>query len=116
MKYFKLILLCLISVCVIGGAALFFLKLGPFKQTLVSTKFVIKGMTCQSCVVKVQKKLAGLKGFKRCDINLKTGTAEVEFIEERLNKDKIIDEVKTLDYQVGPYSRLKLEGYQINFN
>lgn len=54
-------------------------KLG-FEVPRQSTTFAIEGMTCASCVSRVEKKLASLEGVHEVDVNLVTKQVLVDYI------------------------------------
>ena len=42
-------------------------------------KFIVKGMSCASCVAHVEKACMGVEGVKSCNVSLLTNSMEVEF-------------------------------------
>ncbi len=54
-------------------------KLG-FEVPRQSTTFAVEGMTCASCVSRVEKKLASLEGVHEVDVNLVTKQVLVDYI------------------------------------
>jgi Cu+-exporting ATPase len=51
-----------------------------FKVPRVRTVFPVEGMTCASCVSRVENKLRGLEGVMKVEVNLATERAAVEYI------------------------------------
>ena len=63
----------------------------------MTKKFKIKGMSCNHCVMAVQKNLAklNLKSFK-----VTIGSAIVDFDENKITEKKIIESVEEAGYKV----------------
>ena len=59
--------------------------------------FEIDGMSCNHCVMAVQKSLANLN-LQKADV--KIGSAYVEFNEKLVEESKIIDAIKNAGYTV----------------
>jgi copper chaperone len=59
--------------------------------------FEIDGMSCNHCVMAVQKSLENLN-LQKSDI--KIGSAEIEFDEKLVEENKIIDAIKNAGYTV----------------
>lgn len=59
--------------------------------------FKIEGMTCQHCVMAVKKELQKLDVQY---LDVKIGEAIIEFDENKLNEEKIINAVKEAGYTV----------------
>lgn len=60
--------------------------------------FDIQGMTCSSCVAHVEKAVNKLDGIKNVQVNLLQNSMIVEYDENKLNNEKIIDEVIDVGY------------------
>ncbi|MGB3279860.1 MAG: heavy metal translocating P-type ATPase [Pseudorhodobacter sp.] len=58
----------------------------------------IEGMTCASCVGRVERGLAALPGVTEARVNLATETAEVRFLVGSLSSDAVISAVSDLGY------------------
>ena len=59
----------------------------------------VGGMTCASCVEKVEKGLAGLEGVSSATANFATDSVEVVFDPGRIDPVKITGEIKSLGYE-----------------
>jgi copper chaperone len=63
------------------------------------TTLKVKGMTCQHCVMAVQKALAYLDGIRKIEVDLAKG--EVRFENPKgISEDKIREAIETAGYQV----------------
>ena len=62
------------------------------------TKFVVKGMTCSSCSSHVEKAVNKLTGIKNVNVNLLSNNMVVEFDENELTDEKIIQAVNDAGY------------------
>jgi Cu+-exporting ATPase len=60
----------------------------------------VKGMTCASCVGRIERGLAGLEGVEECRVNLATETATVLYDESVTGPDAFAAKVHDLGYQV----------------
>ncbi len=60
----------------------------------------IQGMTCASCVNKVQKALSSVKGVVRADVNFATERASVEYIPEEVSVRDLKKAVQEAGYEV----------------
>ncbi len=58
----------------------------------------ISGISCASCVQKIEKKLNSLEGVKTASVNLATEKANIVFLEESINSNQLIDEIKKLGF------------------
>ena len=59
----------------------------------------IGGLSCASCVAKVEKALLGLNGVKSASVNLITGSATIEYLPSRIDLDKIKGQITAIGYQ-----------------
>ncbi len=62
-------------------------------------KIKIQGMTCQHCVMAVSKALKSIPGLKNVGVNLETGEATFENI-QNVSSDKIRQAVEDAGYRV----------------
>jgi copper chaperone CopZ len=62
--------------------------------------FVIDGMTCINCQNKIEKRLNSQEGVIRASVNFSKDTADIEYDENKISKEKIIKQVEELDYRV----------------
>ena len=61
-------------------------------------KFDIQGMTCSSCQAHVEKAVCKLDGIKNVNVNLLSNSMNVEYDENILDDDKIINAVENAGY------------------
>ena len=66
------------------------------KQTI---KLKIEGMHCPSCVMNINGVLEDLKGVISADTNFARSEVSVEFNPEKLKKERILSEVRSLGYK-----------------
>jgi Cu+-exporting ATPase len=59
----------------------------------------ITGMSCASCVDKVEKGLSGLAGVESATVNFASETAEVTYDPDRVSPADFLDEIKSLGYE-----------------
>jgi len=62
--------------------------------------FPVKGMTCASCVSRVEKKLRSLEGVTNAHVNLANERATVEYLESRLGMKDFQDALEQIGYHV----------------
>ena len=62
--------------------------------------FPVEGMSCASCVNKVQKALSGVEGVLSATVNFAAEQATVEFLSGILNSNQIKETVENLGYVV----------------
>ena len=62
-------------------------------------KFNVEGMTCSACSAHVDKAVKKLNGVNNCNVNLLSNTMEVEFDDNVLRIDDIIEAVKKAGYK-----------------
>lgn len=62
-------------------------------------KFQIEGMTCAACQAHVQKGIEKLDGINSCNVNLLKNYASVDYDENKLNDNDIINAVKNAGYK-----------------
>ena len=60
----------------------------------------IRGMTCASCVSRVEKGLRDLEGVKKASVNFATEKATVEFDPAAVHPERMAEKVKDLGYEV----------------
>ncbi len=61
-------------------------------------KYDVTGMTCSACSSRVEKCVENLDGVKEVSVNLLTNSMQVEYDEQNLSSQKIIEEVKKAGY------------------
>ncbi|CAD5224110.1 unnamed protein product [Bursaphelenchus okinawaensis] len=61
--------------------------------------FLISGMTCGSCVKRVESHILAMKGVESCLVCLATGIATVEYVNSIIGPRDIIDRIESLNYK-----------------
>lgn len=61
--------------------------------------FSVKGMTCASCVNRVEKKIAKIEGVDTVSVNLASNQAQVEVDEQLVSTEQITDAVEQAGYE-----------------
>jgi Cu+-exporting ATPase len=67
---------------------------------LAHAEIEITGMTCASCVRKIEKQVEAVDGVKHADVNLATGTATVEYDPAVTNENELTEAVRRAGYEV----------------
>ncbi|MGH2783603.1 MAG: copper ion binding protein, partial [Thermoleophilaceae bacterium] len=67
----------------------------------------IRGMSCASCVARIEKSLSGLAGVREAAVNLATGRASISYDPERVRVEEMARVVREIGYEV-PVERLAL--------
>ena len=62
--------------------------------------FIITGITCQSCVNRIEKKLSKLDFINELNVNLATNILTVDYDESKIDKSIIFDTVINLGYGI----------------
>ncbi|MFA6515150.1 MAG: heavy metal translocating P-type ATPase [Candidatus Paceibacterota bacterium] len=62
--------------------------------------FKIKGMHCASCSLIISKKLSKLDGIKNIDVNFATEKANIDFDMDKVNLEKMNNEIEKLGYTI----------------
>ncbi len=70
-----------------------------YPTTTDTLELAVEGMTCASCVGRVERKLAGVPGVLDANVNLATGTATVQVIAGAVNTEVLIEAVKNAGYE-----------------
>ena len=65
----------------------------------------IKGMGCQNCVKAVTEELTALDGINKVNVSLENACAEVEYDENKVTTDKMLEVIKELEYEPKSYYR-----------
>ncbi len=68
------------------------------KGELKEIKIPVKGMSCASCVAKIEKGLSDIDGVKEAKINFAAETAVVEYDAKVVDKSMFIEKIKSLGY------------------
>ena len=70
----------------------------------------IKGITCQACVSRIEKKLLKNEYISKASVNFLTNELTIEYEEISINNSKIIELIKSIGYDVEiPYSNVILD-------
>jgi len=67
----------------------------------------IHGMSCASCVARIEKGLTQIPGVHEASVNLAAGRARLTYDPERLGAERIAERIRELGYEV-PVERLRL--------
>ena len=65
-----------------------------------SIHLTVGGMICPACQNKIEKKLRATKGVIRAAVSYADGTADIDYDDEKLNREKIETVIKDLNYQI----------------
>ena len=60
----------------------------------------IKGMSCSHCTKSVEDSLKDLDGVLNVNVSLENSNAIVEFDENKVSIDSIVETIKELEYEV----------------
>lgn len=74
-------------------------KIGFIVPTVKAT-FPVEGMTCASCVSRVEKKLRSLEGVTDAQVNLANERATVEYLESHLGMKDFQDALEQIGYHI----------------
>jgi len=69
------------------------------KEDINSLNLNIYGMSCASCIARIEKSLNSLEGVRETSINLATEKAYVEFDHLKLDPEQIISAIKNTGYE-----------------
>lgn len=67
-------------------------------------KFKINGMHCTSCAMNIDGELEDTDGVKSANTNYAKQHTEVEFDEDKIDEEKIIEIIKDVGYSAIPQS------------
>jgi copper chaperone len=70
------------------------------EDAVTTTTLKIQGMTCNHCVMRVQKALKGTAGVQDARVDLQKAEASVSFDESRVNIDTLAAAVVDAGYKV----------------
>ena len=71
---------------------------------VVKKKLKIEGMHCTSCAMNIDFDLEDLEGVKKCQTNYAKQESEVEFDEEKIKLQQILEQIKKTGYKAKPSS------------
>jgi Cu2+-exporting ATPase len=75
----------------------------PVSQPVSQSTLDIEGMTCASCVGRVQKALTRVDGVVEASVNFSTQRAHVRWDEDRLGLSEIMGAIQAIGYGAEPY-------------
>lgn len=84
-------------------------KLG-FEVPRRSKTFPVEGMTCASCVSRVEKKLSSLQGVHAVDVNLATEQVLVEYISALVDFESLRSALEEAGYRLLPEKSVSSDG------
>lgn len=64
-----------------------------------SVRLNVSGMTCNHCTAKVEQALRGLPGVIGVYVDLGEGAAEVDYDDQQVNVEAMVEAVKTSGYE-----------------
>ena len=67
------------------------------------TTLLVEGITCPSCIRKIEQSLAGLPGVSGCSINFSNHQASVRWNAGRVRISEILDNIARLGYRAYPW-------------
>ncbi|NWF89421.1 MAG: copper-translocating P-type ATPase [Ignavibacteriaceae bacterium] len=74
----------------------------------------IEGMTCASCVARVERSIKKLEGVKNVSVNLATEKALIEYKKGQLDPNKLIEAIEDAGYKIHLPQNTEKKGKQIN--
>jgi len=66
--------------------------------TTTETELAIRGMTCAGCVHTIEQRVGKVPGVVRCEVNLATGTARVEYDPSKVTVEQLCKAVEDAGY------------------
>ena len=69
---------------------------------ITKKKFKIDGMHCTSCAMNIDFDLEDLEGIKSAKTNYAREESEVEYEEEKINPQEILDQIQKTGYKANP--------------
>jgi len=70
-----------------------------YEPVLESAHIRIGGMTCASCVARVERAINGLPGVLTASVNLGTGSAAVEYLPHTVSRERIAQAIREAGYE-----------------
>lgn len=74
-------------------------------STLVKAKLKIAGMHCSSCAMNIDFDLEDLEGVSLVKTNYARAETDIEFDSEKLQLNKILDQIEKTGYKANPISQ-----------
>ncbi|MDT2638410.1 heavy metal translocating P-type ATPase [Enterococcus dongliensis] len=78
------------------------------------TKYNIYGMTCTSCALTIEKNIKDLPGVNTASVNHATEVLKVEFDENRVDDQIIIDTIKLIGYEAELRNQTEIANFGIS--
>ena len=85
-----------IAVILVVGAVVLFQGQSVQAANLETKTFAVKGMTCESCVYKINKSLKDVKGIESCDVDVQGGQVKIKADYSKAELSTIIEKIKAL--------------------
>lgn len=70
-------------------------------KTTRTDVFAVEGMTCGSCVGRVEGALLGMEEVRKAKVNLKAARVKVTYA-RGTDVTSLFDEIKSIGYEMGP--------------
>ena len=70
-----------------------------YNKKMKTTIIDIQGMSCASCVARVEKKLHAIPGVEKAIVNLGLETATVDFNDSLTNDDALLKSIEDAGYE-----------------
>jgi P-type Cu2+ transporter len=64
-------------------------------------QFSVSGMSCEHCRCRIQRALEALPGVTSVEVDLETGSADVEAAPESITPDDLVAKVEEVGYEAG---------------
>jgi len=78
---------------------------GPEKAAVASVELQVQGISCASCVLKIEESLSSLPGVLRAAVNLATGKVRVDYRRDDLDLNRIREAIGDAGYRVSDLPR-----------
>jgi len=80
-----------------------------YKVDLVEESFVVRGMSCASCVRRVERALESLEGVLEVSVNLATERASIRYLRGAVSAQEITEAVRSAGYEIVFYESTEEE-------
>ncbi|MCC6446196.1 MAG: copper-translocating P-type ATPase [Armatimonadetes bacterium] len=78
------------------------------------TEFEVRGMTCASCVARVEKALSKVEGVESAGVNLATERATVLYNAEKTSPEALMASVEDIGYEARPLEAAGVQTFELN--
>lgn len=65
-----------------------------------NVKFTISGMSCNGCAASISRAVGRLDGVKKAEADYPKGSAQIEYNEKLVSKERLIELIEDLGYKV----------------